>query len=92
MSIVKSLYIPRISVDISKIDLVHCFSKYGQISRIDFSRDDGYLGDVFIHYFSFNASVDGGYLQYQHTQYLPAYIPMLNQTISVLPYTSRYLN
>ena len=91
MSIVKSLYIPQISVDISRTDLAHRFSKYGQISRIDFSMDDGYLGDVFIHFFSFNPCADGGYLQYQHEQYLPVYITMLGQTIRVLPYTSRYL-
>lgn len=92
MSIVKSLYIPRISVDISRIDIAHRFSKYGQISRIDFSNDDGYMGDVFIHFFSFNTYIDGGYLQYQHEQYLPVYMTLLGQTISVLPYTSRYLD
>lgn len=92
MSIVKSLYIPRISVDISRTDIAHMFSKYGQISRIDFSQDDGYLGDVFIHYFSFHSyDVDGGYLQYQHSRHLPMYVSLLGQTISVLPYTSRYL-
>jgi hypothetical protein len=87
MPIVKSLYIPQISVDISRTDIAHRFSKYGQISRIDFSKDDGYLGDVFIHFFSFNPCA---YLQYQHDQYLPAYVNLLGQTISVLPYTSRF--
>ena len=90
MSIVKSLYIPNISVDIGRTDIAHRFSKYGQISRIDFSKDDGYLGDVFIHFYSFNSYVDGGYLQYQHNQNLPMYITFMGQTISVLPYTSRY--
>ena len=90
MSIVKSLYIPAISVDISRTDLAHRFSKYGQISQIDFGRDDGYLGDVFIHFFSFQAHVDGGYLEFQHGQNLPVYINLMGQTITVLPYTSRY--
>ena len=88
--IVKSLYIPQISVDISRTDIAHRFSKYGQISRIDFSKDDGYLGDVFIHFYSFRSHIDGGYLEYQHSQYLPAYVNLLGETISVLPYTSRY--
>lgn len=89
-NIVKSLYIPQISVDISRTDIAHRFSKYGQISRIDFSKDDGYLGDVFIHFYSFRSHIDGGYLEYQHSQYLPAYVNLLGETISVLPYTSRY--
>ena len=92
MSIIKSLYIPNISVEISRIDIAHRFSMYGQISRIDFSKDDGYVGDVFIHYFSFSPDADGGYLQFQHRQLLPIYIKLLGQTITVIPYKSRYTN
>ena len=92
MSIVKSLYIPSISVDISRTDIANRFSKYGQISRIDFSKDDGYLGDVFIHFFSFQSHVDGGYLHFQHVNNLPGYITLMGQTISVLPYNSRYMD
>lgn len=90
MSIAKSLYIPGISVDISRTDLAHRFSKYGQVSQIDFGRDDGYMGDAFIHFFSFQGHKDGGYLEYQHSQNLPVYMNLLGQTITVLPYTSRY--
>jgi len=79
-----------ISVDISRTDLAHLFIKYGQISRIDFGKDDGYFGDVFIHFFSFNAYVDGLYLQSQHSQHLPGYLALLDHTIRVLPYTSHY--
>lgn len=86
----KSLYIPNVPVDISRIDIAHRFSLYGQISRIDFSKDDGYVGDVFIHYFSFLSDADGGYMQHQHRINLPIYMKLLGQTISVLPYKSRY--
>lgn len=85
-SIVKSFYLPQVSVDLTKLDIANRFILYGQICRIDFCNDDGYVGDVFIHFYDFDENIEDGYLAWQHKQALPAYLLVRDElSIQVLP-------
>jgi len=87
--IAKSFYLPRVSVNLTKVDIANRFILYGQICRIDLCRDDGVVGDVFIHFYDFNEDIEDGYLVFQHEQSLPAYLRVTDDySIQVLPYKS----
>jgi|LakMenE18May11ns_1017448.scaffolds.fasta_scaffold8160357_1 hypothetical protein len=87
--IVKSFFLPRVSVNLTKVDIANRFILYGQICRIDFCRDDGFVGNVFIHFLNFDEYAEDGYLYLQHEQSLPAYLRVTDEySIQVLPYKS----
>lgn len=85
--IVKSFYLPGVSVHLTKVDIANRFILYGQICRIDLCRDDGKVGNVFIHFYDFDEDAEDGYLAFQHKQSLPAYLRVTDEySIQVLPY------
>ena len=91
--IVKSFYLPSVSVDLEKVDIANRFIMYGQISRIDFCKDDGFVGDVFIHFYDFDKDIEDGYLTYQHDHSLPAYLRVSDDhSIRVLPFRYKSVN
>lgn len=94
-SVSKSLYIPAVSVEINRFDIVKRFSPYGQIHRIDFSEDyqnesDETVGDVFVHFYSYNPEAEDGYMEYQHMRNQPMFTYICNKMVSVRPYKSKY--
>ena len=95
MSVVKSLYIPAVSVEYNRVDIATRFDEYGQIHRIDYSEDyqtefGDTVGDVFIHFYTYNPDAEDGYLEHQHKLNQPMYTYLGYDTILVKPYISRY--
>ena len=95
MSVVKSLYIPAVSIEYNSFNIATRFEEYGQIHRIDYSEDyqtesGKTVGDVFIHFYTYNPDAEQGYLEYQHKLNQPMYTYLGYDTIVVKPYISRY--
>lgn len=91
----KSLYIPAVSIEINRFDIIERFSPYGKIHRIDFSEDyqnesDETVGDVFVHFYSYNPEAEDGYMEYQHTHNQSMFTYICDKLVSVRPYRSKY--
>ena len=85
--IVKSFYLPNVSVEVTSVEIANRFILYGQICRIDLCKDDGFVGDVFIHFYDFDEDIEDGYISFQHQQRLPGYLRVSDFfSIIVLPY------
>ena len=85
MPIVKSIYIPNVPVVLSKDQIIQDMSSYGQISRVDFGKYNDEVGDVFVHFYSFDEAKDGGYMAHQHDDNLPAHGYLCGHYVKFLP-------